>query len=513
MTRHRPIHAPEPAPGRHVVIVGGGLSGAALAWHLARQSGPSGPRITLIEPRAEPGRGLAYSTPDPDHRLNVPHVKMTLDTSEPDHYARWLASDEAPAYAPDALRPDGGIFTPRAVFGAYVYAHLKPDLTSGRIVHLQSRALSASRAGGSWRIWLEDGRVLTGSELVLAASHPAPGLPRELAALAGDPALIADPYAPRALDGIGTEEALLILGSGLTGADIVASLMRRGHRGPVRLLSRSGRRSQPHGPLQAESSADFGRDPAVTARGVLRRIRQELAVAAEAGLTWHPVFDRIRQQGPLIWAALPLEERRRLIRHLRGLWDIHRFRIAPQTHESLITAEARGQVEALAGRIRGLRREGTRLQLTVQLRRGAETQFPADRVILATGPAHGAVTASNPFYADLARQGLIAPDALALGLAATAGGHVIDADGQVLGDLFIAGPLARAAVGELMGVPEVTAWAEKLAAALTRLPATADHGSASPGRERCGEHRAPFDAPILMPRQQKKWMQWKNSDA
>lgn len=237
MTEQRPII---PSGGRHIAIVGAGLSGSALAWHLARLSGDKTLRISLIDPRPEPGRGLAYSTPDPDHRLNVPHTRMTLDTSEPDHYAHWLQSGAAPAFAADALRPDGAIFTPRAVFGAYVLAHLQPFLDAGRIVHLQSRAVSATRAAGLWQIGLEDGRVIRADELVLAATHPGPGLPRGLEALAGTPALIADPYLPAALDGIDPEEELLIIGSGLTGADIVASLMRHNHKGRIRLLSRSG---------------------------------------------------------------------------------------------------------------------------------------------------------------------------------------------------------------------------------------------------------------------------------
>ncbi|WP_112313012.1 FAD/NAD(P)-binding protein [Pseudogemmobacter bohemicus] len=475
MTEQRPITtAPRSGKSphaRHVAIVGAGLSGSALAWHLARLSPEEGLRISLIDPGPEPGRGLAYSTPDPDHRLNVPHTRMTLDTSQPDHYARWLASGAAPGFDPDALRPDGAIFTPRAVFGAYVLAHLQPFLDTGRIVHLQSRAVAATRTVQGWQIRLEDGRDLVAGDLVLAATHPGPGLPRGLESLAGTQALIADPYQAGALNGIDGEEALLIIGSGLTGADIVASLMRRAHSGRIRLLSRSGRRSQPHGPAQEEGAADFTHAPATSARGLLRRIREELAAAAGAGLTWHPVFDRLRSQGPQIWAALPLIERRRLVRHLRGLWDIHRFRIAPQTHASLLAAERSGQLTALAGRVSGLERDGARLRVSVRLRRGGETRFAADRVILATGPAHGAVTALNPLYADLARQGLITADPLGLGLASSATGEAIDASGLAQSDLLIAGPLARAAVGELMGVPEVTAWAEKLASKLARVTA------------------------------------------
>ena len=54
-----------------MAIVGGGYSGAAAGVQLARAA-RNAISITIIEPRDELGRGLAYSTPDPDHRLNGP---------------------------------------------------------------------------------------------------------------------------------------------------------------------------------------------------------------------------------------------------------------------------------------------------------------------------------------------------------------------------------------------------------------------------------------------------------
>ena len=52
-----------------VTIVGGGFSGASAAIQLARHAPPR-LDITVIEPRPDVGRGLAYSSDDPDHRLN-----------------------------------------------------------------------------------------------------------------------------------------------------------------------------------------------------------------------------------------------------------------------------------------------------------------------------------------------------------------------------------------------------------------------------------------------------------
>lgn len=449
------------AGGRHVVIVGGGLSGAALAFHLARESGEGGPRITVIEPRADLGRGLAYSTDDPDHRLNVPDHKMTLDTAAPEGFAAWLRAGGIPG--PDSRAANGDHFLPRAVFGAWVAEVLQPLLASGRIRHLRGRAVAGRAEGAGFVIATDTGEEIRAGQLVLAATHPAPALPGELAALDGHPALIADAYAPGALDKIAAGERVLILGSGLTGADVVASLIRRGHRGPVHLLSRHGRRSQPHGPAQGETGADLSQDTPTSARELLRRIRAELARDAARGLTWHALFDRLRAQGPVIWAALPLTERARLVRHLRGLWDIHRFRIAPQTHDIVEQSLDSGRVAQITGRLRSVTPGQGCVTLTVGHKDGSESRITVDRIVLATGPAHGAATKLNPLYADLARQGRIRADALRLGLDTDANGAAIGATGRADPALLVAGPLARAAVGELMGVPEVTAWAEKLA--------------------------------------------------
>ena len=43
---------------QQVAIVGGGLSGAAIAYHLARQVDPALVQITVIEPRPALGQGL-----------------------------------------------------------------------------------------------------------------------------------------------------------------------------------------------------------------------------------------------------------------------------------------------------------------------------------------------------------------------------------------------------------------------------------------------------------------------
>lgn len=92
-----------------VAIIGGGLSGAAVAYHLA---GLTDADIVVVEPRAELGRGMAYATPDPDHCLNVPDHKMTLRSDRPEDFRAWLHRADAPSLPASSARLSGEIYAP-----------------------------------------------------------------------------------------------------------------------------------------------------------------------------------------------------------------------------------------------------------------------------------------------------------------------------------------------------------------------------------------------------------------
>ena len=124
------------------VVAVHGISSTHLLWQWTAAAAP-GLRIVVIEPREKLGSGLAYSAADPDHRLNVPDVKMTLRTDRPDDYARWLGGRAAPA----DIAPNGDVFTARATFGAYVADQMAPLLANGRVTHLRQTARSVEATG------------------------------------------------------------------------------------------------------------------------------------------------------------------------------------------------------------------------------------------------------------------------------------------------------------------------------------------------------------------------------
>jgi uncharacterized NAD(P)/FAD-binding protein YdhS len=82
---------PTPDGGCGIVVIGAGFSGVLVALHLLWRCGRND-RVYLVERPPRFGVGLAYSTGNPRHLLNVRADNMSAFADEPDHFARWLAA-------------------------------------------------------------------------------------------------------------------------------------------------------------------------------------------------------------------------------------------------------------------------------------------------------------------------------------------------------------------------------------------------------------------------------------
>ena len=83
-----------------------------MAAHLLKCAGDA-VRLTLIEPRAQIGRGLAYATENESHRLNVRASNMSAFPDDPDHFWNWLRANGHKG-------EDRFCFVPRLVYGRYL---------------------------------------------------------------------------------------------------------------------------------------------------------------------------------------------------------------------------------------------------------------------------------------------------------------------------------------------------------------------------------------------------------
>jgi uncharacterized NAD(P)/FAD-binding protein YdhS len=469
-----------PAPPR-VAVIGGGFCGAFFAAQLAAYS-TTPLAISVIEPRPRLGGGVAYSSEDPAHRINVPASRMTLFPERPNDFDDWVRQGDALDDDPEAIWQGGAAFPRRAAFGRYVaelIASRQKTRPHAPITHIRGRAIAVRRQGRAYRLTLQDDRELGADMIILATSHPPPGVPSGLAtALAGDTRLIADPWAPDALAEIPRDAKVTVVGSGLTMADVVASLDRRGHRGQITAFSRRGQLSRGHAQMPPPVPFERFKTLAlpVTALGLLREVRQQVEAATD--WPWQSVFDDLRANGQSIWQRLDIAEQRRFLRHLRVYWDTHRYRIAPQAEAVLQRKRQDGSLCVLAATLRAVEPGPEHITLAVQPRHQARDRLVkiiAERVVVTTGPDHGSAIARNPILASMAAQGLITSDPLGLGLAVDASSHAVGANGVSVRDVFVVGPLARGRFGELMGLPQVAEHPNAVAAQLAKWAATASN--------------------------------------
>ncbi|WP_090618178.1 hypothetical protein [Paracoccus alcaliphilus] len=116
-----------------------------------------------------------------------------------------------------------------------------------------------------------------------------------------------------------------------------------------------------------------------------------------------------------------------------------------------------------AGRLQHAAADPTGITVIWSPRRQPLRTDAFDRVILTTGPAHDRIIVGSPLLSSARQAGLLAADQLGLSLSVADDCRAVGGSGWPVGGLWIAGPLARGHVGELMGIPEVTAHAELVA--------------------------------------------------
>ncbi|THF54058.1 FAD/NAD(P)-binding protein [Allorhizobium terrae] len=452
MISSRPVVVPV------IVIVGGGFTGAVLAIHLAKRHGGGGAvRIIVFEPRERLGAGLAYSTSEPTHRINVPAGKMTVYPEDPESFLRFATDAGVFEQDPEAFAESGLPYPRRSAFGDYVAAEITPHLQAGVIEHRRASVSAIEKATNGWLLHGSDGSAVSANVVVIAVSHPAPTVPAAFAAIADHPKFIADATRDNALASIEANDRVLLVGNGLTSADVIATLNAKGHRGSILAISRRGLRSRGHAVSDQEPFGDFLSKPCVRASDLLHRVRLTLRQAQNAGLSWHAVIDAVRAQGQQIWQALPVAERRRLARFVRPFWDVHRFRIAPQVEQVLDAAIQTGQLSVRAGSVQAATLAGQGFDVRLRDKQNrAPLPIHVDAIIVTTGPAHGGILTSQPFLEGLHNSGVLSACETGLGIACDLNAVARDPRGIAVPGLFIAGPLARGTFGELMGLPQVT---------------------------------------------------------
>jgi uncharacterized NAD(P)/FAD-binding protein YdhS len=388
----------------------------------------------LIDGSGRMGRGVAYSTTEPAHLLNVRAEGMSAWAGEPDHFVRRFEAEGG----------DRRGFAERRLFGRYLGDILDEAVASGKTEVVRRAAVSAKRGADGWQIEFDDGSSISADALALGIGNQQPE-PLSAFGSAGD-RFIRNPWGEESRAAVAdlaeTGGSALLVGTGLTMVDLVLSLDSAGHRGRIVALSRRG--------LIPRSHADF--DPAPVERdelpqglrGLFRWLRRR---SAEVG--WRAAVDSLRPYSHLLWQALDGEQQRRFLRHARPWWDVHRHRIAPEVARKVHDMVAEGRLEVVAGRIISAR--PTELGLEIDFRRrgaGTPTTETFAYAFNCTGPLHSIARTKDPLLRSLLDAGRVRADHLGIGLE-------VDENARAGERLWALGPLTKGRYWEIIAVPDI----------------------------------------------------------
>jgi uncharacterized NAD(P)/FAD-binding protein YdhS len=441
-----------------VAIIGGGFSGSILAAQLLRRANPSF-SVVVVEKSASVARGLAYGTECHSLLLNVRARNMSAFADDPPHFLRWAQSNYDPATGP-------GSFLPRAVYGRYVEAILNAAVGSAgpqRLEWLQDEALKiAPTDNGAVEINLGSGHRLLADRVVLALGNFPPRDPLAAWDAETGSRYSRNPWSPATFEGVEGLGDILLVGSGLTSADIAVRLRGERFPGTIHILSRHGLLPQPHKATDACPPFWNETSPRST-RGLLRLVREQVQEGRQQGIEWQSVFDSLRPQAAQIWQSLPENERRRFLRHVQTYWDVHRHRAVPEVAQSIAEQISHGQIEVHAGRITGYEEDANGVKVAYRDRkRGEANSLRIDRVINCTGPESDCRRLQSPLISALLAAGLVRPDPLFLGLDVSFDGALIGGNGIPSNSLYAIGPARKGSLWESTAVPELRGQIHKL---------------------------------------------------
>lgn len=284
---------------KQIVIVGGGLSGIAVALELERQNFSG--RVTLIE-RGLLGAGMAYAPIDAALVLNVRVDQMGVSDQNVAGFHQWLkAQGETPLST---------ALVPRQRYGEYLRSQLA---SAASVTILQDEVLEIT----PHRVKLRSGGTIDCDHVVLATGHDASTRPN--------------------FEDLLDWPVVHLLGTGLSMVDVVLFLERRGYQGKIHAYSRHGRLPRAH---------DFTPGPRPEAPPPLASpvelvgwVKQHLA-----SFPWRGVVDSIRPVTQNIWRYWSARQRAQFLRHLRSLWDVHRHRMGPEQAMILESLQRQGQL-------------------------------------------------------------------------------------------------------------------------------------------------------------------------
>ena len=422
-----------------VVIIGGGASGLLVAVNLLRMSDSC--EVLVVEPNDSLGRGVAYSTKDPEHLLNVPAGRMSGLVEEPRSLCDWASVDE-------------NAFVSRQDYGRYLNELLDRELkrvSPGRFTHIKSRVLDIESLSDGYKCHLESGNSILADKIALALGNSDSIVPDYFSKLPTDPRIVRDVWREGLISDF---DKVAVIGTGLTFYDIALSTLRDRPSAVVHGISRNGLLPSPH--LRHRAPAlPVPQEARLSAQG----IRDYLS---SVGDRWREAQDGIRHDLQEIWASFPEAEKKVFVNQYFRWWNSLRHRSAPEIDEQIKWAIENGRIVIHKAGVESISENGRELKL--KLSNGSDLEV--EQVINCCG---NQFVATQPLITRLIERGILDSGPLGYGVACDTKTLALkDKQGLTHSSIYGIGPILVGELLETTAIPEIREEANLVAKELLR---------------------------------------------
>ncbi len=457
-----------------ITIIGGGFCGTAVLLQLVEKATEKGSilHIVWLNKGYPLAQGIAFSTFDATHLLNVPVGRMSVFADRPNHFLDWLQSQKnitIPAHIQANLAT---AFVPRQWYGAYlaatvntVVSRLSPNIKIN-VMEAEAVDMEYFKYKKNVQISLANGDIIITKKVVLALGNQLPQQPTFLTEKVAASSLYrANPWNETAVNNLQkSDKTVFLFGTSLTMIDAVVSLTRLGFEGKIVALSTRGYLPLPHRQFAADTKIlqdiDFQEDmPKLY--GIFKRHIRRVHTESNSGLA---VVDAVRPLTQKIWIDLQIAEKQRFMRHVRHLWGVARHRIPQEVSQFLTQLKAAQKFEILSGRVQTVAEAPDGLHITYRVRgTDAQQTIIAQRMINCTGPLTDIAQSKMPLLQNMLAKKYIASCAMRLGIDAQPNGVVLNSDAKPQTWLLAVGSLLKGVLWESTAVPELRTQAQEIA--------------------------------------------------
>lgn len=443
---------------KRITIIGGGASGTLLAANLLRASGDRLLEINMVEKNATIGRGVAYSTPDDIHLLNVPAAKMSAFPDDANHFLDWLER-EGYQYGSTA-------FVPRKIFGEYLNSviHEAQEKKHARVKLnvFEDDAVDIEIEDGKAHVTLASGEHLYSENVVLAFGNFLPPQPNVSdLSFTEHPKYFRSPWREGVFESIGDEDAVLIIGTGLSMVDVVLKLAYSDHAGKIQAISTRGLLPAVHKLGHTYDSFADELRPMSRITDILKSVRRHIKKAESQGSDWRAVIDSLRPVTQEVWLNLPISEKRYFMQHLSRYWNVARHRMPAEAADVLERLQSEGRLEILKGRLQKITANE---KFHVEFRsNAAEQRLDTDAIINCIASESNFAKLDSKLVENLFGRGYIRSDALNFGIDALPNGSVVGQNGARSEVIYTLGTALKGTLWETTAIPEIRTQARQLA--------------------------------------------------